>query len=145
MRIQAQLLLIFVCINAAMGLVTALQGLGVIDLFSTISTPAQDLNSAAVQYGDAGEVAEAWSTRDPPTLLGVIGDIMGSIPWYFTTMLSLVAGFPMLILQLSSAFPLDPVASNVVLAFDIALVGIWSWLMFSFVIELISGRPLNEY
>ncbi|MCL2476327.1 hypothetical protein [Candidatus Bathycorpusculum sp.] len=145
MRIQAQLLLIFVCINAAMGLVTALQGLGVIDLFSAISTPEQTLDSAAVQYGDPGEIATAWSTRDPPTLLGVIGDIMGSIPWYFSMMLSLVAGFPMLVLQLSSAFPLDPLASNVVLAFDMALVAIWGFLMVSFVIELISGRPLNEY
>lgn len=145
MRIQSQLLLIFVCINAAMGLVVALQGFGVINLFGSISTSDTDLNSAAVQYGDAGEIAEAWSTRDPPTLLGVIGDIMGSIPWYFTMILSVIAGFPMLILQLSSAFPLDPVASNVVLAFDIALVAIWGWLMASFIIELISGRPLNEY
>jgi len=128
-----------------MGLVVALQGFGVINLFGSISTSDTDLNSAAVQYGDAGEIAEAWSTRDPPTLLGVIGDIMGSIPWYFTMILSVIAGFPMLILQLSSAFPLDPVASNVVLAFDIALVAIWGWLMASFIIELISGRPLNEY
>jgi hypothetical protein len=142
---QSQLLLIFVCINAAMGLVSALQGLGVIDLFGSISVPEQTLDSAAVQYGDAGQIAEAWSTRDPPTLLGVIGDIMGSIPWYFSMILGVIAGFPMLILQLSSAYPLDPVASYVVLSFDIALVSIWFWLMTSFIIELISGRPLNEY
>ena len=144
MRIQSQLLLIFVCINAAMGLVSALQGFGVIDLFGSVSVPEQTLDSAAVQYGDGAEIAESWSTRDPPTLLGVVGDIMGSIPWYFTMILSVIAGFPMLILQLSSAFPLDPTAANVVLAFDIALVAIWGWLMASFIIELISGRPLNE-
>jgi hypothetical protein len=39
---------------------------------------------------------------------------------------------------------LDPLSSNVVLVISVALSSVWGWLMASFIVELISGRMLNE-
>ena len=149
MRVQSQLLLIFVCLNAGMTLVDGLGNLGVIPGYSMAhsltnsSSIPTDANSAAVQYGNASQIATSWS-QNPPTLLGTIGDILGSLPWYFRMILDIFTGFPFLIAQLSSAFALDALSSNVVLVISVALSSVWGWLMASFIVELISGRMLNE-
>jgi hypothetical protein len=149
MRVQSQLLLIFICLNAGLTLVDGLGNLGVIPGYSlahslsnstAISSSPTD---AAVQYGNASQIATSWS-QNPPTLLGTVGDILGSLPWYFTMIIDIFTGFPFLIVQLSSAFALDPLSSNVVLVISVALSSVWGWLMASFIVELISGRLLNE-
>ena len=102
-----------------------------------------DPSQAAIQYGNASDIATQW-TKNPPTALGTIGDILGSLPWYFKMVIDIFSGFPFLIAQLGSAFPLDAASSNVVLIFAVALSTVWGWLMASFIIEIISGRFLNE-
>ena len=149
MRIQSQLLLIFVCLNAGMTLVDGLGSAGVIPGYAlshglTNSTSSStDPNSAAVQYGNATDIAGQWTAK-APTVIGVIGDVVGALPWYFKMIADVITGFPFLIAQLGSAFPLDNTSANVVLLFVTALSVIWGWLMVSFIVELISGRFLNE-
>lgn len=149
MRVQSQLLLIFICLNAGMTMVDGLGMLGVIpgyslahSLSNSTSTPLNPSN-AAVQYGNASEIATQWSAN-PPTILGMIGDILGSLPWYFKMILDVIGGFPFLIVQLASSFALDPISAAAILCISSALSLIWGWLMASFIIELISGRMLNE-
>ena len=149
MRKQSQLLLLFICINVGMSMVDGLGSLGAIPGYSyahglsnSTSIP-NDPSAAAVQYGNASEIATAWS-QNPPTLLGTIGDILGSLPWYFRMILDIFTGFPFLVAQLASAFTLDPLSSNVVLVISVGLSSVWGWLMASFIVELISGRMLNE-
>lgn len=149
MRIQSQLLLIFICLNAGMTLVDGLGTLGVIPGYayahgiSNSTSTSLNPSDAAVQYGNASQIADSWS-KNPPTILGMIGDILGSLPWYFKMILDIIGGFPFVIVQLASGFALDPLSSAVVVCFSSALSLIWGWLMASYIIELISGRMLNE-
>jgi len=144
MRVQSQLLVLFVCLNAAMGMVTELSNLGIVNLFGSTGVDApKSVGDAMVQYGDAPAIADDWSKK-PPTVLGMIGDILGSIPWYFRIAMSGIAGFPILAVQLANAYALDPMGNAIVTIFVVGLTLVWGWLMASFIIELISGRFLNE-
>jgi hypothetical protein len=98
---------------------------------------------AMVQYGNATQLAQQWSSN-PPTTIGVIGDIVGSLPIYFKILADVLAGPAVIIIQLANMFPLDTVSANIVVLFAAAIETIWAYLMVTFCIELISGRYIVE-
>lgn len=147
MRIQSQLLLIMVCINAGMAFA---DGLGALNILPGYSLTHPISNStfingtdSLVQYGNATDNAVQWSAS-PPSVIGVIGDIVGSLPGYFKVIVDLIGGFPILIIQIGNMFPLDSISELVVVLFASAMATIWGFLMLSYVFELISGRMVNE-
>lgn len=147
MRIQSELILIFICLTAAVTLVDGLGAAGCVPGYSYVhqasnSTQAQG-TGAAIQYGNATAIATNWS-KNPPTTIGVIGDIVGSLPIYFQVLSNVFAGPALLIIQIANMFPLDAPSSNVVLLFAGAIETIWAYLMVSFVVELVSGRYIVE-
>lgn len=146
MRIQSQILIALICLNAAIAFSDGLGALGVLPGYSYVHPLSQNGTTpegAMVQYGNATDAASSWS-QNPPTVIGVIGDIVGSLPSYFKVLIDVIAGFPLLIIQLSSIFALDVTGTLVIVAFAALLGTPFGFLMFSYIIELISGRPLNE-
>lgn len=146
MRIQSQIVIALICINAAVAFYDGLGALGVVPeyqfthgLNQTQLTPDQ----AQVQYGNASELAEGWS-QNPPTVIDLVGDIVGSLPSYFKVILDVFGGFTMLILQLASAVPLDPVSAAVITLFATLLATPFGFMMLAYIVELISGRTTNE-
>jgi hypothetical protein len=147
MRIQSMLLIALVCVNAGMALVDGLGALGVLPAYSYVHPLSNQTvvsgSGGLVQYGNASDIATQWS-GNPPTTIGVIGDIVGSLPIYFKIIIDLIGGFPLLIVQLGAIFPLDTVSGYVVLAFAGAMATVWGYLMVTFIIELISGRYIAD-
>ncbi len=146
MRIQSQILIALICFNAAIAFVDALGTIGVVPGYNyahSLSTNSTDYNGAMVQYGNATDLAASWSTN-PPTTIGVIGDIVGSLPSYFKIVIDLIGGFPILIIQLSNMFALDATSALVVAALATFLATPFGFLMFSYIVEWISGRSQND-
>jgi hypothetical protein len=146
MRIQSQIIIALIILNACIAAYDGFGALGLIpeyayvhQLNQTQLTPDEGL----VQYGNASEIAEDWS-QNPPTVIGVIGDIVGSLPTYFKIIIDVIAGFPMLIIQIADAFALDTVTASAILVFATLFGTPFGFLMVSYIIELISGRTLNE-
>ena len=97
-----------------------------------------------VTNGDINNTINKWSGSNP-TIIGMIGDILGALPWYFGKLTEIMFGFTFLIDRMAQAFPnLDVASLAMVNAVEVALGGVFAWLGFSYIIELISGRPLNE-
>jgi hypothetical protein len=147
MRLQSQLIIIIICLNAGMALVDGLGALGVLPAY-TISHPLTNQTTSTngagiVQYGNASDIADKWSQNAPSTI-GVIGDMVGSLPTYFKIIADVIGGFPLLIIQIGAMFPLDSVSTAVVLAFATAMATIWGYLMVTYIIELISGRYIAD-
>jgi hypothetical protein len=146
LRIQSQIIIALIILNAC---IAAYDGFGVLGLIpeyayihplnQTQLTPEQGM----VRYGNASDIAADWS-QNPPTVIGVIGDVVGSLPTYFKVLIDIFAGFPMLIIQIASAFALDTVSSAAILVFATLFGTPFGFLMVSYIIELISGRTLNE-
>lgn len=135
-----------ICINAAIAFVDTLGELGFMpgyEFAHALSTNSTDVDGAMVQYGNATDAATSWS-ENPPSVIAVIGDIVGSLPSYFKIILDVIAGFPLLIIQLSNMFALDATASLVITAVATMFATPFGFLMFSYIIELISGRSLND-
>lgn len=147
MRIQSQIIIALICLNAAIAFADGLGELGVLPGYNyahgLTGTNSTDYEGAMVIYGNATDLAANWS-NDPPTTIGVIGDIVGSLPSYFKVILDVIGGFPILIIQLSNMFALDSTSTLVVAAFATFLGTPFGFLMFSYIIELISGRVVNE-
>jgi hypothetical protein len=97
-----------------------------------------------VTNGDINNTINKWSGSNP-TILGMIGDILGALPWYFGKITELMFGFTFLIDRMAQCFPnLDPISLGVISGVETLLGGVFAWLAFSYIIELITGRPLNE-
>ena len=146
MRIQSQIIIALICFNAAIAFVDGLGEIGVLPGYNYahgLSTNSTDYNGAMVQYGNATDMARSWS-ENPPTTIGVIGDIVGSLPSYFTVIIDLIGGFPILIIQVSNMFALDATATLVVAALATFLATPFGFLMFSYIVEWISGRSQND-
>jgi len=146
LRIQSQILIALICFNASIAFVDALGVIGVVPGYNyahSLGTNSTDYNGALVQYGNATDLASSWS-QNPPTTIGVIGDIVGSLPSYFKIVVDLIGGFPILIIQLSNMFALDSTGSLVIAALATFLATPFGFLMFSYIIEWISGRTQND-
>lgn len=146
MRTASQIIIALICLNAAIAFADGLGALGVLPAWNYthgLSVNSTDPTGALVQYGNATDMATTWSSN-PPTVIGVIGDIVGSLPSYFKIIVDVIGGFPILIIQLSNMFALDPTGTLVVLVFASLLATPFGFLMFSYIIELISGRSLFD-
>ncbi len=130
-----------------MALVDGLGALNVLPAYSIahpLSNQTTNTNGGGiVQYGNASDIANSWSAN-PPTTIGVIGDIVGSLPIYFKIIADVIGGFPLLIIQVGAMFPLDAVSQAVILVLATAMATVWGYLMITFIIELISGRYIAE-
>lgn len=130
-----------------MVLVDGLGAAGAVPGYSFVHAPSNSTQpqgtGAAVQYGNATAISTNWSVN-PPTTIGVIGDIVGSLPIWFQILIPVFAGPATLIIQIASMFPLDAASANIVVLFAGAIEGVWAYLMVSFVLELISGRYVTE-
>ncbi len=94
MRIQSQILIALICFNAAIAFVDALGELNVLPGYNYahgLGTNSTDYNGALVQYGNATDLATSWS-QNPPSVVAVIGDIVGSLPSYFKIVIDLIGG-----------------------------------------------------
>ena len=146
MRIQSQIIIALIIMNACIAAYDGFGALGIIPEYAYVHPLNQTQltpDEGMVQYGNASDIAADWS-QNPPTVIGVIGDIVGSLPTYFKVLIDIFAGFPMLIIQIASAFALDTVSSAAILVFATLFGTPFGFLMVSYIIELISGRPLNE-
>jgi hypothetical protein len=146
LRIQSQILIALICFNAAIAFVDTLGIIGVLPGYNFahgLGTNSTDYNGAMVQYGNATDMATSWS-QNPPTAIGVIGDIVGSLPSYFKIVIDLIGGFPILIIQLSNMFALDATGALVIAALATFLATPFGFLMFSYIVEWISGRSQND-
>lgn len=147
MRIQSQIIIAILCINAAIAFVDTLGYLEVIPGWGYahgLSEGANvDYEGSMVEYGNATDIATQWS-QNPPSVIAVVGDIVGSLPSYFKIIVDIIGGFPLLIIQLGSMFALNDVAVLVIAAVATLLATPFGFLMFSYIIELISGRQMNE-
>ena len=147
MRVQSELIIMFICLTAAMVLVDGLGAAGAVPGYSYVHAPSNSTvpqgTGAMVQYGNATQLSQQWSAN-PPTTIGVIGDIVGSLPIYFKILADVFAGPVALIVQLANMFPLDEASGNIVILFAGAIETVWAYLMVSFILELISGRYIVE-
>jgi len=146
LRIQSQIIIALIILNACIAAYDGFEALGLIPEYAYIHPLNQTQltpDEGMVQFGNASDIAADWS-QNPPTVIGVIGDIVGSLPTYFKVLIDIFAGFPMLIIQIASAFALDTVSSAAILVFATLFGTPFGFLMVSYIIELISGRTLNE-
>lgn len=147
MRIQSELIIIFICITGGMVLVDGLGVAGCVPGYSYVHALSNGTvpvgSSSLVQYGNATQIAQQWSAK-PPTTIGVIGDIVGSLPGYFQIIAIALAGPGALIIQIAGMFPLDAASANIVVLFAAAVTVVWGYLMATFVVELLSGRYIVE-
>ncbi len=145
MRIQSQIIIAIICINAAIAFYDGAGALGLVPSFEYAHPLTNSTYSGGepVQYGNASDVATQW-TKNPPSVIGIIGDIVGGLPIYFKVILDVIGGLPMLVAQLASAFALDTVSASALLLVSTLLGTPFGFLMFSYIVELITGRVIHD-
>ncbi len=141
MRTQNQIIIFILCINVAMAMVDAF-GSGVIAGTQYTSNPSDSgtLNTYASEY-NATSTASEWQ---PPTLLTAIGDIVWSLPKFFIIILDIIGGFPLLLIRIGNLFVFDSFAAAAWLVFCSGIGVVFGYIMVMFIIELVSGRSLND-
>ena len=140
MRIQFQILLFFVCLNLATGMVIALELPG-----TEYVQPAKPEMSAEdyEAHFNATETAEGWGAT-PILGIPVIGDIFSGFQFLFNNIRYLIDGFPMFLAWVSDTYIIDAGAQTAFGYITNALRAIYAILMSIFVMEFISGRVVTE-
>jgi len=107
----------------------------------------QQLNATGTteQYAERFNATTIMVIWKPPTInIPIIGDVFGGLMFFFTQILFIIAGFPIWIVSLGQAYITDATGLlvwNVIAGTISAIFGIYmSW----FIIQLITGRVLND-
>lgn len=144
MRVQNQIVIFILCLNVALAMVDAFGSAVIPGTGYGYSGPPSDNGSALGTYTSEYNATDVAANWQPPSVLTAIGDIVWSLPKFFIIMLDIVAGFPLLLIRIGAMFAFDATAGATWLVFCGGLGAIFGYMMVTFILELISGRPLND-
>jgi len=134
-KTQFAALILIVCLNLSTGLIIALSLPGTEYVQATNPSNASEYE----EHFNATETAEGWGAT-PFSGIPVIGDIFSGFQFLFRNLQYLIDGFPMLLTWMSDTYIVDASAKTAFLVITNVMRAIFAILMFTFVIEFISGR-----
>jgi len=142
MRLQTTILFYIMCLNLACWL--ALNPYT--QILTTWAVVPWNPSVNATEYEthfNATEIADLWQAT-PFLGIPVVGDIFSGLHFLSTIVIYLFAGFPIFLYWVGDAFIVDSTARLSYNAFVVVLTALFGVLMSFWMIEFISGRPLNE-
>ena len=144
MRVQTQILIFILCINVSFTLLmnlnasgTPIGGMNYVQPLNASSS----FNDTINQY-NATAVASAWSQNTYS--IPVIGDIFSGFSFLIKNMAYLLGGFAFMLSWIGDGMIVDSGARAAWVVITGALSAMFAVLMFLWMIELISGRVLND-
>lgn len=139
MRVQFQILLFMVCLNLTVGMAIALATPGIEYVQPTSPSNPEDYE----QHFNATEVASGWKST-PFSGIPIIGDIFSAFQFLVRNLQFLLDGFPMFLTWISDTYITTAEGALAFAVISNVLRAVYAILMFFFIIEFISGRPVSD-
>ena len=139
MKTTFKILLFFICLNLATGMVIELSLAGTEYVQATTPSNASDYES----HFNASDVAKGWGAS-PYSGIPIIGDIFSAFQMLWRIFEYVIAGFPLFLIWVGDSFIIDASAR---LAFNIisgVLVAMQAVLTTVFFLEFIWGREMTD-
>ncbi len=139
MRVQTQILFYVLCINVASIIAVTLQVPGVA-YSQNMSTGLGSLEDIVGKF-NATDVGSRFS-QNP--LLGFLDTVVGAANFIFATVPYLFFGYAIILQWIGAVFIQDAAGQTAYNVLVDALVAVFSFLMFVWFVEIISGRQLFD-
>ena len=143
MKIESGILIFILILNLSVLLVTDLGRLGVVPGVGN----TQQLNATGTRddYEDRFNATNIIRTWEPPTInIPIVGDVFGALMFFFDQITFIVAGFPIFLWDLGAVYITDATGLLVWQAISGTIAAVFVIYMSWFIIQLISGRVMNE-
>jgi hypothetical protein len=146
LRIESQILIIVLIMNLTVLMIMDLGSIGAIP--GVVYMQQLNATGTTTQYQErfnASAIIDPRTGWNPPTVsIPIIGDVFGGLMFFFKQVAFIIAGFPLWLLSLGNTYITDTnglLTWNIIAGTISAIFGIYmSW----FIIQLITGRVLNE-
>lgn len=145
MRVETQIILFILILNISTILVTSLGDLGVIAGVS-FNKPSNATTGNYTQYEQQFNASDTMKTWEQPVgTLTLLGDLWGGLQFFFKMIAFVFVGFPYMLWTLGDAFIMEGTVEMLVWqAITGALTAIFGIYMSFYIIQLITGRQMNE-
>lgn len=145
MRIESTILIFVLILNLSVLMVTNLGRLGVIPGAGPSGVQQLNATGTTEQFEERFNATYIIRQWEPPTVsIPIVGDVFGGLMFLWDQITFIVAGFPIFLWDLGAVYITDATGLFVWQVISGTLAVIFSIYMSWFVIQLITGRVINE-